>query len=203
MEQREERSGDGRQFHFDPDTYLEMVSAEVPAYADLQDAAAAATAGLSAERILELGVGTGETSTRVLRFHPHATFVGIDESSRMLAAAGERFVDADLRVSRLEDPLPEGTFDLVVTALAVHHLDGAGKADLFRRVAERLRPAGRFVLADVVVPEDPRDAVTPVDGVYDRPSTLDDQLLWLADAGLAATVTWERGDLVVISAELR
>jgi hypothetical protein len=48
-------------------------------------------------------------------------------------------VAADLRVSRLQDPLPEGNFDLVGSALAVHHLDGAGKADLFARVADRLR----------------------------------------------------------------
>jgi tRNA (cmo5U34)-methyltransferase len=40
-------------------------------------------------------------------------------------------------VHRLEDPPPEGNFALVVSALAVHHLDGAGKADLFARVADR------------------------------------------------------------------
>jgi hypothetical protein len=52
---------------------------------------------------------------------------------------------ADLRVSRLQDPLPEGNFDLVVSALAVHHLDGAGKVDPFcpRR---RPAPAGRTVV---------------------------------------------------------
>jgi tRNA (cmo5U34)-methyltransferase len=108
---------------------------------------------------------------------------------------------ADLRVSRLEDPLPEGDFDLVVSALAVHHLDGAGKADLFARVAARLRPGGRFVLGDVVVPEDPVDVVTPIDDVYDQPSTIDDQLRWLAAVGLDAEVVWARGDLAVIVAD--
>ncbi len=108
---------------------------------------------------------------------------------------------ADLRVGRLEDPLPEGDVDLVVSALAVHHLDGAGKADLFSRVADRLRPGGRFVLGDVVVPEDPADVVTPIDGVYDMPSTVADQLGWLAAAGLDARVAWARQDLAVIVAE--
>ena len=87
-------------------------------------------------------------------------------------------------MSRLEDPLPEGNFDLVVSALAVHHLDGAGKADLFARVAHRLRPGGRFVLGDVVVPGHLVDVVTPIDGVYDQPSTIDDQVRWLSAAGL-------------------
>ena len=104
-------------------------------------------------------------------------------------------------MSRLEDALPEGNFDLVVSALAVHHLDGAGKADLFARVTARLRPGGRFVLGDIVVPEDPADVVTPIDGVYDKPSTVDDQVRWLAAAGFNAEVVWARQDLCVIVAD--
>lgn len=191
---------DGYQFHFDPASYLETIRAEVPAYDELQDAVAEAAAGIHAERVLELGVGTGQTSRRVLDLHPEAELVGIDESAEMLAAASAD-VAADLRVSRLQDPLPEGNFDLVVSALAVHHLDGAGKADLFARVADRLRPGGRFVLGDVVVPDDPVDVVTPIDGVYDQPSTVNDQVRWLAAAGLHAEVVWVRQDLAVIVAD--
>ncbi len=162
----------------------------MPAYDELQDAVAEATAGIQAEWVLELGVGTGETSRRVLDLHPEAELVGIDESAEMLAAASMNVTAADLRVSRHEDALPEGTFDLVVSALAVHHLDGAGKTDLFARVAARLRPGGRFVLGDLVLPDDPADVVTPIDGVYDQPSTVDDQVRWLAAAGLDAEVVW-------------
>jgi tRNA (cmo5U34)-methyltransferase len=193
----------GDQFHFDPASYLETIRAEVPSYDELQDAVAEATAGIQAERVLELGVGTGETSRRVLDLHPEAKLVGIDESAEMLAAASADVAAADLRVSRLQDPLPEGNFDLVVSALAVHHLDGAGKADLFARVADRLRPGGRFVLGDVVVPNDPADIVTPIDGVYDQPSTIDDQVRWLAAAGFHARVVWARQDLCVIVADSR
>ena len=189
---------DGDQFHFDPVTYLEMIREEVPAYDAFQDAVAAATAGGGVERVLELGVGTGQTSRRVLALHPSAELIGIDESAEMLAAAAMHVPVADLRVHRLEDPLPEGPFDLVVSALAVHHLDGVGKADLFARIADRLGPDGRFVLGDVVVPEDPADVVTPIDGVYDKPSTVAEQLEWLAAAGLPARVVWERQDLAVI-----
>jgi tRNA (cmo5U34)-methyltransferase len=191
---------DGCQLHFDPASYLETIRAEVPAYDELQDAVAEATAGIHAERVLELGVGTGQTSKRVLDLHPEAELVGIDESAEMLATASMD-VFADLRVSRLQNPLPEGNFDLVVSALTVHHLDSAGKTDLFARVAERLRPGGRFVLGDVVVPDDPADAVTPIDGVYDQPSTVDDQVRWLAAVGLQAEVVWARQDLAVIIAD--
>ena len=191
---------DGYQFHFDPTTYLETIRKEVPAYDELQQAVAEATAGIHAERVLELGVGTGQTSRRVLDLHPGAELVGIDESAEMVAVASAD-VAGNLRVRRLQDPLPEGNFDLVVSALAVHHLDGAGKADLFARVADRLRPGGRFVLGDVVVPDDPADLVTPIDGVYDQPSTIDDQVRWLAAAGLHAEVVWARQDHAVIVAD--
>lgn len=189
------------QFHWDPDTYLAMMRAEVPGYERLEDEVAAAT-GEGARRILELGVGTGETSQRVLARHPGATLVGVDASEAMLARARERLPAArcELRVGRLEDPLPAGPFDLVVSALAVHHLDGPGKADLFDRVAAVLAPGGRFVLGDVVVPEDPADAVAPIDPAHDRPSSVAEQLGWLADAGFAAHVAWAERDLVVISA---
>jgi len=76
-----------------------------------------------------------------------------------------------------------------LSALAVHHLVGVGKADLLARVAARLRQGGRFVLGDVVVPEDPADVVTSIDCVQDQSSTVDDQVRWLA-AGPAQTPTW-------------
>lgn len=189
------------QDHFDPATYLNMVLAEVPAYRDLQQQVAEATRGIDAGAILELGVGTGETASAVLAVHPGARLVGVDENEPMLARARARVPSADLRVQRLEDPLPEGSYDLVVSALAVHHLDAAGKADLFRRVRDRLRPGGRFVLADVVIPDDPHDVVTPVHSPHDKPSPVADQLSWLREAGLQSAVRWHDKDLVVIVAD--
>jgi tRNA (cmo5U34)-methyltransferase len=187
------------QFHFDPGTYLENIRADIPVFDELQDHAARATVGIEARTILELGVGTGETARRVLALHPDARLVGIDENEEMLAAAG---LDADLRVSRLEEALPQGPFDLVVSCLAVHHLDSQGKRDLFRRIAEVLRSGGRFVLADVVVPEREEDQVTPTTPDFDRPDPLDVQLRWLEDAGFETETTWSWKDLAVVKADL-
>ncbi len=185
------------QFHFHPDEYIALMESELPDYYRLQDETAAAT-GAGASRLLELGTGTGETALRVLRRHPGAALVGVDVSDDMLAVARERLPGADLRVARLEDPLPPGPFDLVFSALCIHHLDGPGKADLFRRVAGVLSPGGRFVIGDVVVPDDPADAVTPLGPGYDMPSRVDEQLAWLADAGFSASVVWTARDLAVV-----
>jgi tRNA (cmo5U34)-methyltransferase len=183
------------QFHFHPEDYLELMHSEMPAYERLQEEAAAAT-GSGARLMLELGTGTGETARRVLARHPGASLVGIDVSADMLAAAD--LPGADLRVARLEDPLPEGPFDLVFSVLAVHHLDGPGKGDLFRRVAAVLEPGGRFVLGDVVVPDEPADATTPLSPGFDLPSRAEEQVAWLREAGLEARVVWSERDLAVL-----
>jgi tRNA (cmo5U34)-methyltransferase len=185
------------QYHWDPDSYLELVRSEVPDYEVLQNEVAAATDGIAAERLLELGTGTGITARNVLARHPGAHLTGIDASAEMLGSVD--VPSADLRVQDLGDPLPEGPFDVVFSALAVHHLDGPGKAALFRRVAAVLAPGGRFVLGDVIVPEDPADVVTPIDDRhYDQPDSVADQLAWLRDAGFDARVSWLHRDLAVL-----
>jgi tRNA (cmo5U34)-methyltransferase len=186
------------QFHWDPDSYLALMSEDVPDYERLQDETAIAT-GTGAKRLLELGTGTGETARRVLARHPSSRLIGLDASPAMLDHA-RAVLPADrveLRVALLEDRLPNGPFDVVFSALAVHHLDGAGKADLFRRIAGNVTRGGRFVLGDVVVPEKPADVVTPIDGIHDMPSTITEQLDWLTACGLQAAVAWTHRDLAV------
>jgi tRNA (cmo5U34)-methyltransferase len=190
------------EFRWDPAGYLALMAEEIPDYERLQAAVVEVTTTLVPRRILELGTGTGETARRMLAVHPAAELVGIDASEAMLLAARQT-LPADrvsLLVRRLEDPLPDGPFDLVFSALAVHHLDGPGKADLFTRVRAVLPTGGGFVLADLVVPERPEDVVTPIDGVYDRPSSIDDQVAWLSQAGFEARVHWGHRDLAVLLA---
>jgi tRNA (cmo5U34)-methyltransferase len=187
-------------YEWNPEGYLEQMTEEIPGYAELEDAVAAATEGLEVARVLELGTGTGETAVRILAKHPGAHWTGVDSSRAMLDRAHERLPHAQLHEARLEDPLPEGPFDLVVSVLAVHHLDEHGKQDLFTRIAQ---VSHTFVMGDVVVPERPEDAVIEIDGVYDTPSTVAEQLGWLDDAGFTTTVTQIRTDLAVFTARRR
>jgi tRNA threonylcarbamoyl adenosine modification protein (Sua5/YciO/YrdC/YwlC family) len=192
------------QSHFDPVRYLNEIRAEIPAYDQLQDEVVQA-AGDSVRRVLDLGTGTGETARRMLLRHPSATLVGIDESPAMLAhAAGA--LDAErvsLRVGTLEAPLPSGPFDLVVSALCVHHLPGEAKRELFERIRGVLAEGGRFVLGDVVVPGGAALSATPLTDGYDHPSPIADQLRWLGESGFEAAVVWEQGDLAVLVADRR
>ena len=187
------------QFHWDPESYTAIVRAEVPDYDRVQAEVARATEGVTAHRVLELGTCTGVTARAVLARHPQAQLTGVDASEHMLAAAD--LPGADLRLQDLREALPEGPFDLVFSALAVHHLEGPEKADLIARVAAALAPGGRFVLADVIVPEDPAAVVTPLDPGFDLPETVPDLLRWMSDAGLHARVSWQARDLAVLVAD--
>lgn len=191
-------------FFHDPPRYLELIQEGVPLYARLQDELVRACADVAVTRLLDLGAGTGETSRRCLQAHPEATVVALDSSQDMLDVAATVLDDrVTLRRGDMAGPLPEGPFDLVVSALAVHHLDRPGKADLFRRIRERLSPGGRFVMADVVIPDAPVSEPTPLVAPLDKPDRVDDLLAWLRQAGFEPVVRWAQQDLVVIDASIR
>lgn len=175
------------QFHWDPGTYLEAIRAEVPRFDELQAAAIEAIPGPPA-RALDLGIGTGETSRRLLEAYPEAEVTGLDSSPEMVFRAREMGID--VRLARMEDPLPDGPWDLVIAVLSVHHLDGERKRDLFRRVREQ---SAALVLGDIVRSPDP---VAPIDPDYDFPENAGELAGWCG-----GEVRWQADDLVVISAD--
>jgi tRNA (cmo5U34)-methyltransferase len=135
------------QFHFDPDTYLAIVRAEVPDYEQLQEIVADAAGEVAAVAILDLGTGTGEILRHVAQRHPTARLTGVDESDRMLANARKVVPSADC--IRCGEPPRDRS--IVISALAVHHPTRTKG----RCSASQLdSPGGRFVLADVIVPDD-------------------------------------------------
>jgi tRNA (cmo5U34)-methyltransferase len=103
-------------------------------------------------RVLDLGAGTGLMSEAVLSRHPDAELVLIDGASEMLDQARDRLAGADATfvVADLREKLPEGPFDAVVSALAIHHLEHAENRDLLARIVPALRPGGVFVNAEHV-----------------------------------------------------
>ncbi len=173
-------------FSWKPDGYLETIRAEVPGYDDLQDAAIAAIP-FAPERVLELGMGTGETTRRLLEVYPDAWVVGLDSSPDMVFHLREMYDDVQL--ARIEDPLPDGPWDLVIGVLSIHHLQAEQKRELFRRVGEQSRA---LVLGDVVKAEVQATELT--DG-YDFPEAAADLAEWAA-----GEVTWSAGDLAVVRA---
>ncbi|HTD49293.1 MAG TPA: class I SAM-dependent methyltransferase, partial [Acidimicrobiia bacterium] len=195
------------QFHFDPATYLTLIRSAVPEYdrvqAEIGDAVRA-WRGATAPRVCDLGAGTGETAGAVLAARPDAQLVLVDENPAMLGVARDILPAGNVErvvVADLADPLPAGPFDLVVSALAIHHLDGPAKRALFADVHDRLRAGGRFAMADVVVPDNPADVVAPLSASYDKPDRAVDLLEWLHAAGFRAECVWSSHDLAAFVAQ--
>jgi tRNA (cmo5U34)-methyltransferase len=174
------------QFHMDPETYLDEIRTELPLYDELQ-AATIEAIPLAPARVLELGVGTGETTRRLLDRYPDAEVTGLDSQPEMVFKAREHGIE--VRLARMQDPLPDGPWDLVISVLSVHHLDEDQKRDLFRRVREQSRS---LVLGDVVLVEPQTVELEP--GV-DLPSRASDQAEWSG-----GEVVWEKSDFAVIRA---
>ncbi len=172
---------------WDPGNYLEMIRNEVPGFDRLQAATVAAVPS-PPELVLDLGIGTGETSRRLLEAYPDARITGLDSSPDMVFRAREMGIE--VRLARMEDPLPDGPWDLVVAVLSVHHLTSEQKQDLFRRVREH---AKAFVLADVIAAD---VHVTTVNPERDHPETAEDLAAWCG-----GEVVWSEDDLRVIRAE--
>jgi tRNA (cmo5U34)-methyltransferase len=159
-------------------------------------------------RVLDLGAGTGVLSRAVAAQHPEAELVLLDGSAAMLDRA-RRALPATARfvLARLEDQLPDGPWDAVISALAIHHLEHDAKQQLFARCHEALLPGGVFIDADQVLGPTPA-----LDAFYrdwhrrrahelgasaeewqgalermraDRLASVEDQLGWLRRAGFA------------------
>jgi tRNA (cmo5U34)-methyltransferase len=131
----------------DPDSYLERILEEVPRYEDLQVAALDAIP-FEPSVVLELGFGTAETTQRLLDRFPDVRITGYDSSSEMVFKARELGWE-DLRLGRIEDPLPDGPWDLVIAVLTASELDPDGVRQLFRRVRDHSRAV---VIGDVLEP---------------------------------------------------
>jgi len=134
-------------FDWTPEVYLERIRAQLPRYDELQEQAIAAVP-VPPERVLELGMGTGETTRRLIEAYPDAWVVGLDSSPDMVFRARQTYDDVQL--ARMEDPLPDGPWDLVISVLSTSDLDDEEMQTLCRRVKEQARA---FVIGDVFGPD--------------------------------------------------
>jgi tRNA (cmo5U34)-methyltransferase len=173
-------------FSWKPDDYLDLIKQEIPRYEELQDQAIAAIP-VAPQRVLELGMGTGETTRRLIEAYPDSWVIGLDSSPDMVYRAREMYDDVQL--ARIEDPLPDGPWDLVIGVLSIHHLTADQKRELFRRVREHSKA---LVIGDVVKAD---VRVTPIEEGYDFPETAADLAEWCG-----GEVTWAADDLAVVRA---
>ncbi len=105
----------------------------------------------SPRTILDLGAGTGLLSKFLHDEFPDAKFLLVDVSEKMLEVAKKRFEgipNLEFSVLDYTRNLPARKFDLVASALSIHHLEEDEKESLYRNVFQNLEAGGTFVNID-------------------------------------------------------
>ncbi|MEM8732890.1 MAG: class I SAM-dependent methyltransferase [Planctomycetota bacterium] len=117
----------------------------------------------NAADVLELGCGTGNLTEKLIQQFPNGCLTLVDISASSIEACQKRFREVE---AVLNEPAPvyqrmnfrtadfreleyeAGSFDLVTSAISIHHLTSVEKQQLFAAVFDWLRPGGVFVFAD-------------------------------------------------------
>ncbi len=192
--------------------------------------------------LAEICCGEGLLSLSLLERFPNAVMHALDGSATMLestaktcAAHADRLQLQAIDIHSADWRRPDWRAHAVVSSLAIHHLDGPGKQQLFKDVFAMLAPGGTFVVADLMAPAraasqtisaemwddcargaaeakgDPAafDAFQAQNWNYyadpnpdpiDKPSTLTEQLRWLAEAGFTGIdVHWLKAGHAIFS----
>lgn len=159
-------------------------------------------------KVLDIGAGTGLFSSIIFKKYPNAQITLIDLSDKMLEVAKERFSDYpnfEYVVADYTKQEFDNKFDIIVSALSIHHLSAIDKEMLYKKCYCMLEDGGVFINADQVLSPSPnieklhsklwkhavensglsKDAIKQAYEriLYDNPSTLEEQLKWLNKAG--------------------
>lgn len=166
-------------------------------------------------RVLDLGAGTGLLSLQVAERFAGAQLTLMDLSAAMLAQARERLSGVAGRCEFVAGDYASQVhteFEVVISALSIHHLSDDLKVALFRRIHEVLPAGGVFINADQVLGATPeieriyretwlrqvrargvaeRDLNAALERMKeDRSAPLDSQLEWLRQAGFRQVNCW-------------
>jgi tRNA (cmo5U34)-methyltransferase len=175
-------------------------------------------------KVLDLGAGTGLFSSLVFQRYPKAEFVLCDLSNAMLKEARNRFSSCDAKIEYMTknystEPI-NGQYDLIISALSIHHLTDREKEALFSKLFLSLNDNGLFINADQVLGD-----TALIESTYrkkwlmqvrekgvtesslqlalermkeDKMSTLSQQLTWLKKANFAEVNCWYKNYSFVV-----
>lgn len=106
------------------------------------------------EKVLDAGCGTGALLMALKGRYPDIVAEGLDPDEIALEIAkkksGRKGLDIKWHLGFMEKmPFDDGSFDIVVSTLALHHVNPEKKLPALMECRRVLRPSGRMVLVDV------------------------------------------------------
>jgi tRNA (cmo5U34)-methyltransferase len=113
----------------------------------------------SIDRFLDIGAGAGRLLSLVKAAFPLVQCVALDFSPAMLEVLRKKFGNepgVTILDHNLDQPLPNlGSFDTVVSSLAIHHVAHERKRELYAEVFKLLKPGGAFLNLEHVASPSP------------------------------------------------
>lgn len=178
-------------------------------------------------RFLELGIGTGTLAQHVLEQYPRATITGYDLSSKMLSKAKSKLKFAENRVHLVNQDMSVASFhekfDVIVSAVAIHHVPSRMKMKLFSRLVQATNPNGIILIGDTfdaptlplaetyrkIIAQELKDLGIDTDKYYDfrrragrsggSPAKVSDYQRWLTKAGfMHVDCVWKYYNLAIV-----
>lgn len=123
----------------------------------------------AADRVLDIGCGTGQTTREAARLAPAGSVLGVDRSQEMIERARQltdaaglgnvQYLCADLE----RQALPHESFDVAISRFGTMFFEHPLAA--FERIRSALRPHGRLVMM-VWQPRDRNEWATSIDGAF-------------------------------------
>ncbi len=160
--------------------------------------------------VLDIGAGTGLLTSFLLEKYPDSNVTLIDMAAGMMDIAKIRFKgnnNINYIIADYVDYDFGGIFDVIISAMSIHHLAPVDKQGLFAKIYNHLRPGGLFVNAEQILGNTEtietyykkewermiRQSGVPEEEIaawkerlkLDRESTVEQQINWLKDAGFA------------------
>lgn len=215
--------------HFEEEAseFDRIIVSLIPDYTRMVDALVAAipferTAPI---RVIDLGCGTGTVALNILETFSNAQVTCLDVADNMITMARTklaRYPQVHWLAGDFEIFDANGTYDAVVSSLALHHLaTDDDKRRFYRRIYGALNPGGVFYNADIVLASSEfLQAIymrqwrafmsrgvseAEIEGKWipkyhaeDRPAKLVDQLTWMAKIGFVGVdVLWKHYNFAV------
>ncbi len=178
-------------------------------------------------RILDLGIGTGQTALQIMQKHPQATITGVDISQTMLDQAKLRLQQFLSQIQLIQEDIinyqPNQFFDAAVAVLCIHHLNANQKQEFFKKIYPTLHAGSSFIIADIIkfdsleetqfheqkwkkfleqnLGEEKAEYWFENYKEEDLPDSVSNQIKWLEMAGFKARCIWQYLNYALIVAQ--
>jgi demethylmenaquinone methyltransferase/2-methoxy-6-polyprenyl-1,4-benzoquinol methylase len=104
--------------------------------------------------VLDLCCGSGQTTRFLVDYSRQVT--GLDASPLSIKRAEQNVPAAKFVEGWAEDmPLPDNSFDIVHTSVAMHEMEPDQRRQIFQEVLRVLKPGGTFTMVDFHKPQNP------------------------------------------------